>query len=128
MENVKLKAILEGLTAADGPVKVGATFTTNAASADALVREGWATIEGDNSQKDQDPAGGQPGAPDGGQSTNDPDEEELERIRQALDDQYTAPELAKAAKEAGVEFKYDAKKGEIVQAVIDQGKASDVLK
>lgn len=75
-------------------------------------------------------AGGNTGGNTGG---NQDDEEaakaaELERIRAAIDGQYKRDELADAAKEAGVDFAYDAKKGDIIQAVIDQDKVAAILK
>ncbi|XJZ25955.1 hypothetical protein ACF5W4_11135 [Bacillota bacterium Lsc_1132] len=53
---------------------------------------------------------------------------EVEKIRKALDDQYKADELKKAAKDAGVEFPYDVKKPDLIAAIIDQGKAEALLK
>lgn len=46
----------------------------------------------------------------------------------ALYAQYTDKELRPKAKQAGVEFAYDANKGDIVNAIIDQGRAADFLK
>jgi hypothetical protein len=69
-----------------------------------------------------------------GVKTGDQDDEaaakaaEFEKIREAIDGQYKRDELAEAAKSAGVEFAYDAKKGEIIQAVIDQDKVAAILK
>ncbi|MED3571957.1 hypothetical protein [Cytobacillus praedii] len=59
----------------------------------------------------------------------DQTEEELSLIRKALDDKYKGgiPTLKEHAKEAGVEFPYDANKGEIIEAVITAGKAEAVL-
>jgi len=51
-----------------------------------------------------------------------------EMTYKALYAQYTDKELRPKAKELGVEFPYDANKGDIVNAVIDQGKAADFLK
>lgn len=53
---------------------------------------------------------------------------EIERVRAALDAQYKRDELAEAAKAVGVDFAYDAKKAEIIQAVIDQDKVAAILK
>ena len=55
-------------------------------------------------------------------------EDEVARLTKALEDQYKRDELADAAKIMGVEFKYDAKKAEIVAASIEQGKAAALLK
>lgn len=70
----------------------------------------------------------------GKQSDGNPDDEaaakaaEVEKIREAIDAQYNRDPLAAAAKEAGVDFAYDAKKGEIIQAIIDQDKVAAILK
>ncbi|AYP68442.1 hypothetical protein HWB91_gp72 [Bacillus phage vB_BboS-125] len=61
-----------------------------------------------------------------GSAVEDP--EERAKVEKALDAQYKRDELAERAKEVAVEFPYDAKKAEIVAAVIDQGKAEAVLK
>lgn len=53
--------------------------------------------------------------------------EELEKTKKALNDKYTRENLAAAAKEAGVEFAYDAKKEDIVNAVITAEKAEALL-
>jgi hypothetical protein len=53
---------------------------------------------------------------------------EIAQIREALYSQYKRDELAEAAKQAGVDFAYDAKKAEIIQAIIDQGKVAAILK
>lgn len=54
-------------------------------------------------------------------------QDELERVRKALDDKYLRPELADAAKGIGVEFPYDAKKSEIIEAAVEAGKAAALL-
>jgi hypothetical protein len=53
---------------------------------------------------------------------------ELEKIRAAIDGQYKRDELAAAAKEAGVDFAYNAVKPDIIQAIIDQDKVAAILK
>ncbi len=55
-------------------------------------------------------------------------EDEVARLAKALEDQYKCDELSEAAKAIGVEFKYDAKKPEIITAAIEQGKATALLK
>lgn len=56
------------------------------------------------------------------------EEDEIAKLTKALEDQYKRDELAEAAKNIGVEFKYDAKKAEIITAAIKQGKAAALLK
>jgi hypothetical protein len=53
--------------------------------------------------------------------------EALELITSALNAKYNRDPLAEEAKAVGVEFPYDAKKGEIIQAVIEAGKAEVLL-
>lgn len=119
MDSKIVKVIAKGVTFQGADVTVGETLELGAASADSLVAEGFAEFIDESSE----PAGG-----------NQDDEAaqaaaaELERIKKALDDQYKAPELKDAAKDAGVEFAYDATKPEVIQAVIDQDKAAALLK
>lgn len=54
--------------------------------------------------------------------------EERAKIEKALDAQYKRDELVEKAKAVSVEFAYDAKKADIIAAVIDQGKATALLK
>jgi hypothetical protein len=58
-----------------------------------------------------------------GVGANNPADEAVALMRKALDDKFKRDELAEAAKAIGVEFAYDAKKAEIVEAVIAAGKA-----
>lgn len=80
--------------------------------------------EGDNSPDNQNAPEGQPG----GLNDAPPEGDEAEKVFKAIDAQYKRDELAEAAKLAGVDFAYDAKKGDIIQAAIDQGKAAAILK
>lgn len=54
-------------------------------------------------------------------------EEDLAKVRKTLDDKYKRDDLAKEAKELGVEFAYNAKKDEIIEAVIAADKAQVLL-
>jgi hypothetical protein len=53
---------------------------------------------------------------------------DADKVRNALDTQYKADELKSAAKEAGVEFAFDATKAQVIEAVIAQDKAAALLK
>lgn len=125
--------LLEAVTMYGQEAKPGAVITITELSAQALVKEGKAEYvqeegqtspqgneTGDQDPKDPNEEGGQEGATEG------PDEVDL--LKTALDNQYKRDELAEAAKEAGVDFAYNAKKGEIIQAAIDQEKAEALLK
>lgn len=85
--------------------------------------------EGTNTLPDQ--VTGQEGAAEGqeeaGKTEALQDEAELEKLKAALDAKYKRDELAKAAKEIGVEFKYNAKNAEIIDAVVAAGKAEALL-
>ena len=52
---------------------------------------------------------------------------DVEKLAKALDDKFKRDELAAVAKEIGVEFPFDAKKAEIVNAVIAAEKANTLL-
>lgn len=65
--------------------------------------------------------------PAAGGSGNPVDDEAVKQAA-ALDSQYNKENLIAAAKEAGVDFAYDAKKAEIIAAVIAQGKAEALIK
>lgn len=58
----------------------------------------------------------------------------VEKLRSALDGQYTLdgsaskPSLKDAALKAGVDFAFDAKKADIVAAIIEQGKAEELTR
>jgi hypothetical protein len=63
-----------------------------------------------------------------GSNVGGPELSEEEKQAKALASQYKRDELAAAAQAAGVDFPYDAKKNEIIAAVIAQGKAEALLK
>lgn len=130
-----------GVYHAGGEAEVGEVLQLPDLSAEALVKEGLAEevtpdgatkaaldeIEGKvpNVPENQStPEGAVEGLTDG----NAVDPEERAKVEKTLDAQYKRDELAERAKEVGVEFPYDAKKAEIVAAVIDQEKAEAVLK
>lgn len=48
-------------------------------------------------------------------------------LKQALDENYNAEELKKAAKEVGVDLTGLTRKDDIIEAVINQGKADELL-
>lgn len=134
---MKIKA-LKVITVGRENVAVGKEFELEKADALQLIKEGNAeAIEetqenaaqgGENDDPNQTPAEGDKN-PTGGENVDESDEgEERVKLEKALDDQYKRDELAEKAKSVGVEFAYDAKKAEIVAAVIDQGKADAVLK
>lgn len=140
-----------GVYHAEGEAKVGEVLQLPGRSADALVSEGKAeevTPDAETGKALQELSGNSgpaspqsnetgEGVPKQGETQQTPEgaaeggaveAEERAKVEKALDAQYKRDELAERAKEVGVEFPYDAKKAEIVAAVIDQDKAVAVLK
>lgn len=154
METLKVKVTKAGVTHQGAPVDKEEVIALGAVSARALIKEGLAELMGEEggvnaADTNQDGAGsGKVGDHDQNHSKESkgalemntgvqlPTDEEAaankeadrELTVKALDDQYKRDELAEAAKEAGVEFAYDARKADIIQAVIDQEKAAALLK
>lgn len=146
MSNTKYVLLDEAVTFNGAIVEAGEVIELTAKSAQALVNEG----KGRHAEPDEETnkaLGGQNGgkSPEGTESsktgeTPDPhltpsadpnneagdENEDLALVKKALNDKYTRDELADEAKKVGVEFPYNAKKGEIIDAVIKAGKA-DVL-
>ena len=105
---MKLK-LIEQVTFNGAHIEAGEEIELSEKSAKALIAEGKAeSLEPVESEKqDESPADD----------------------KAALDKKYTSkiPELKEHAKAADVEFKHDATKAEIIEAVIEAGKAADVL-
>jgi len=53
--------------------------------------------------------------------------EQFEELRAALDDLYNAEELKREAVEAGVDLTDTTRKAEVIAAIINQGKADELL-
>jgi hypothetical protein len=114
-------------------------------SAQALIDEGKAeAVEPDEETGKALNAAGSPGSDETGDPHLTPsedgkdgtdgqpaanNEEEIEKLRKALDDKYKGeiPALKDHAKEVDVQFAHDATKGEIIAAVIEAGKGEAVL-
>lgn len=105
---MKLK-LIEQVTFNGAHVEAGEEIELSEISAQALIAEGKAEAL-------------EPEAP------KTPDDSPADD-KAALDKKYTSkiPELKEHAKAADVEFKHDATKAEIIDAVIEAGKAADVL-
>lgn len=94
-------------------------------SAQALINEGTASeskkeaLEASNENGEQTPTGDDNGSQDESYALN----------MQALNDKYVGriPELKEHAKEADVQFPHDATKGEIIEAIVQAGKAEAIL-
>lgn len=121
--------LLESVTWNYTNVEPGEVVDLPEKSAKALIEEGKA-----EAAEEQPPADPNAGSATGGEDTTpeqptagdgdvvDP-EEERAKLTTALD-KLKRDELADKAKELGIEFKYDAKKGDVIDAVIDAGKAA----
>lgn len=125
--------LLEAVTMYGQEAKPGAVITITELSARALVNEGKAEYV--HTDEHNSPQGNETGESDQVHPSEEkrqegaieaPGEDAL--LITALDNQYKRDELAEAAKNAGVDFAYNAKKGEIIQAAIAQGKAEVLLK
>lgn len=114
----KVKVIAQGVTFSGAEIPVGEFLEVSVKSADALIESGYA--ESTDGEEVTDPNAGKQ---DGG---NEPTEEQKQA--EALEGQYKRDELYAAAKEAGVDIAFDAKKGEIIAAVIAQGFAAALIK
>lgn len=110
---MKLK-LIEQVTFNGAHVEAGEEIELSEISAQALIAEGKAEA--------LEPEALEPEAP------KTPDDTPADD-KVALDKKYTSkiPELKEHAKAADVEFKHDATKAEIIDAVIEAGKAADVL-
>lgn len=109
-------------------IPAGEPVNFDEATALQLVKEGSAVPAGQETVKKTSVAnemGGVNSNPAGDQENAA--EVEIQCVTKALDERYKRDELAEAAKVAGVEFAYDAKKAEIITALIDQGKAAALL-
>lgn len=53
--------------------------------------------------------------------------DEFEELRAALDEEYNAEELKRVAKEVGVDLTGTSTKAEVIAAIINQGKADELL-
>ena len=120
---------LTTITLAGVEVAAGHVEDINEDSAKALIRDGAAEAVEDekvNLVNEVNPA-----ILAGGEVNQEQDPgkavDEVEKQRKALD-AINKDELAKQAKEVGVEFAYDAKKAEIIEAIIAADKVNTIVK
>lgn len=132
----KAVKVLEGGVVYKGKrVEIGDVIELPPTSADALVDEDKAEYV------ESQPAGGHterktptdlPNTPTNTQNAHGGNQTvqglDAQATADALDKQYTLPELKEAAKTADVDFRYDDNKPQVIQAIIDQGKAPQLLK
>lgn len=116
---MKVKLILP-VTLEGSEVQAGEFITLSDLSAKALIAEGRVVI-------DEEALSTEEKAALEAKEAAEAKEAELAKVKKALNDKYTRDDLAAKAKEIGVEFAYDAKKGDIVDAVIAADKAEALL-
>jgi hypothetical protein len=116
MPKVKL---LGELTYNGAIVKPGETLELGELSAKAAVLEGRAVYEESTEPEEKVQPSVDPVA------ANDAAKDQLKK---AIDGRYTKDQLEEIAKENGVEFAYDARKAEIIEAVIAAGIGTKIVK
>lgn len=126
---------VEGVSSEGADIKPGTVIEVSELSYKALLREGKGRKVG---------ADGEPVGEAGAASSDDEDETptapaagndaaEVEKQRKAINDQYnldtggSKPSLREAALAAGVEFAFDATKEKLIEAVLAQGKAGQLI-
>lgn len=124
---------LVSVTLGGGTINAGTIDEVNDESAKALVRDGAAEIIEPTAEEDEDieipdlAAKEQVKADVATANTEAPTNSE-EMVIKALDAQYKKEEIAAAAKGLGIEFPFDAKKADIIAAVIAADKATALMK
>jgi len=139
MSKTKYVLLKEPVTFNGAIVEAEEVVELGALSAKALIDEGKAVEVTPDAETGKALEGA--GSPGSGDNTDphqvvpsepkiDPEndkDKDLELTKKALNDKFNRDPLAEEAKAVGVEFPYDAKKGEIIQAVIEAGKAEVLL-
>lgn len=123
---MKLK-LIAAVTFESGEIQPGEYIEVSEKSAKALIEEGRAVIDAEQEEADRILEKQKAAEEEAKALAEKKAIEELTKTRKALDGKYKVEELAAAAKEAGVEFAFDAKKADIVEAVIAAGKAEALL-
>jgi hypothetical protein len=131
--NTKFLLLKEDLTFNGATVEAGEIIELPEMSAQALIDEekaeevepeGGKLPDGTEDPGNDDKGDGRPNPSEG---SEDDTSKQLDLTKKALNDKYTRDDLAKEAKAIEVEFAYDAKKGEIIEAVVTAGKAEVLL-
>lgn len=131
---MKVHIDVEGVTLKGEDQKVGAVVELGDASAQALISEGKARpVNAEGKPVDQEEPRDQLPSDDEVAAKAAAD---LELTKKALDDQYNLeeggangkPGLKVAAQAAGVDFPFDVKKADLIDRIVAQGKASDLIK
>ncbi|MGP9042108.1 DUF7210 family protein [Cytobacillus kochii] len=134
MKKIKQIILNEPVTFNGAIIQAGEVLELSELSAKALVEEGKG--EEVTAEENQNPPEGTEVTEEGGKAKEDLRHSENKEdgagddtalVVKALEDKYNRDPLAEAAKGVGVEFAFNAKKGEIIQAVIQAGKAEVLL-
>lgn len=112
--------VISPVTFEGSEVQPGEFIEVSDLSAKALIAEGRAAVD-EEALNEEEKAAYE------AQEAAAAKEAEAAKVKKALNDKFTRDDLAAAAKEAAVEFAYDAKKADIVDAVIAAGKAEALL-
>lgn len=123
---MKVKLIAP-VTVESGELEAGEYIEVSEKSAKALIAEGRAIIDEEQIEADRILEKQKAAEEEAKALAEQQAVEALVKTRKALDSKYKVEELATAAKEAGVEFAFDAKKADIIEAVIAAEKADDLL-
>lgn len=133
MENRKVKILVSGITLEGVDLEVGDEVTLPKHSASSLVKEELAEYMDDGLSLDVNDGEGHgdklPGGGAAGQLQGQPGADNAAKISSAIDAKFKGNKegLEGAAKSLGVEFKYDATRADIIEAVIAAGKAEAIL-
>lgn len=121
---------VEGVTFDGKDAAVGDVIEVSDMGAKALIEEGKARPAGaDGKPKDVDDEDTTAAGPTNPEANPQAAAEaEVEKQRQALDSQYKLDELKEAAKAAGVDFAFNATKAQVIDAIMEQGKATLLIK
>lgn len=119
--------LIEAVTVESGEVAAGEYIELSEKSAKALIAEGRAELDEEQIEADSITEKQKAAEEEAKAIAEKKAVEELAKTRKALDSKYKVEELAAAAKEAGVEFAFDAKKADIIEAIIAAGKAEALL-
>lgn len=107
------------VTGPTGNYEVGQEVEISLRSADALIAEGKAKpIE---EKAEENPSGGN------GQGQSGDNLDDLAKLTAAIDAKFKKEDLTEAAKKLEVQFAYDAKKADVIAAVIAAGKGEAIL-
>ncbi|MGG3803163.1 hypothetical protein [Metabacillus fastidiosus] len=128
MSNTKHIILDEAITYQGAILPVGEVVELPAKSAQALIDEGKGR-QAENYEGSKPASSGNKNNSTSSQTGTDEEAERIEKLRKALDEKYknAIPALKEHAKAENVQFTSEATKAEIIAAVIEAGKAEEIL-